>query len=136
MTHRVPLIAAGLLGATGVVLGAFGAHALRPFLLEHGTLEVWETGVHFQLLHAVALVGLAGWLRAEGAPRALGRAKWAAGCWTIGVLLFSGSLYLLASGAPRWVGPLTPLGGVALILGWLWLIAAAWASGPAPGRPD
>jgi uncharacterized membrane protein YgdD (TMEM256/DUF423 family) len=133
MNHRLPLAAAGLLGALGVALGAFGAHAWRPFLLERGMLEVWETAVHFQLLHAVALIGVAAWLRGEHAPRAVRRAGWSVRCWIVGASLFSGSLYLLAAGAPRWVGPITPLGGVALIAGWIWLSAAAWASGPVEG---
>lgn len=134
MNHRLPLVAAGLFGATGVAAGAFGAHALRAFLLDRGTAEVWQTGVHYQLVHALALLGLAGWLRAERSPAALARAGWAARCWIVGGLLFSGSLYLLAAGAPNWVGPVTPLGGLALLAGWVLLITAAWASGASPDR--
>jgi len=135
MNHRFALVAAGLLGATGVAAGAFGAHALREFLLARGTLDVWETGVHYQLLHAAALVGAAAWLRVERSPAAGARAAWAVRCWIGGALLFSGSLYLLAAGAPRWVGPITPVGGLALIVGWIFLIGAAWAGGPAGGPP-
>ena len=123
MTPRITLLAGGLLGLTGVVAGAFGAHALRAFLLDRGMREVWETAVHFQLAHAVALVALAGWARAELEPVAARRCARVALCWTWGVLFFSGSLYLLALGAPRWVGPVTPIGGVALILGWAFLVA-------------
>jgi uncharacterized membrane protein YgdD (TMEM256/DUF423 family) len=128
MNHRVALIGAGLLGGTGVAAGAFGAHALRGYLLRLGTLEIWQTAVHYQLAHAVALVGLAGWMRAETGERSQGRARWAAWCWIAGTALFSGSLYLLAAGAPRWVGPITPVGGAALIVGWMWLMAAAAAA--------
>jgi uncharacterized membrane protein YgdD (TMEM256/DUF423 family) len=135
MNHRLPLVAAGLLGATGVAFGAFGAHALRPFLLERGTLEVWETGVHYHLLHAVALLGAASWMRGERAPVVMRRCAWVVWCWIAGVLFFSGSLYLLAAGAPRWVGPITPVGGLSLILGWVWLLAAGWSSGAASGDP-
>jgi uncharacterized membrane protein YgdD (TMEM256/DUF423 family) len=135
MNHRIPLVAAGLLGAAGVGAGAFGAHALREFLLDRGTREIWETGVDYQLLHAVALLGTAAWLRAESAQAAIWRACWAVRCWIVGVPLFSGSLYLLASGAPSWVGPITPLGGLALIAGWMFLVGAAWGSGASARRP-
>jgi len=118
------------LGLIGVAVGAFGAHALHPFLLRNGMLEVWQTAVQYQLIHAVALVGLAGWLRgmSEGAARR--RAGQAAWCWTAGVVLFSGSLYLLAIGAPRWVGPITPLGGLSLLIGWLFVVLAALVPEP------
>lgn len=124
MHHRTALAWAGLLGATGVALGAFGAHALRPTLAAAGTAGVWETAVHFQLLHAAALLGFAAWLRAGGTP-GTGGAAWAVRLWAAGTLLFSGSLYVLALGGPRWVGPVTPLGGAALIAGW---VAAALAA--------
>jgi uncharacterized membrane protein YgdD (TMEM256/DUF423 family) len=122
MNSRFPLLAAGLLGATGVGLGAFGAHALHASLLARGTLGTWETAVHYQLLHAVALLAAAAWRRADGS-RAL---AWAVRAWATGAVLFSGSLYLLALGGPRWLGPVTPLGGAALIAGWVGVAAAAW----------
>jgi uncharacterized membrane protein YgdD (TMEM256/DUF423 family) len=126
MHPRRALAWAGALGATGVVLGAFGAHALRPALDAAGTREVWETASRYQLLHAVALVGFAGWLRASPAPP--GRAAtWAVGLWAAGTLLFSGSLYALALGGPRWFGPVTPLGGASLIAGWVCAACAAFA---------
>jgi uncharacterized membrane protein YgdD (TMEM256/DUF423 family) len=126
MNHRTTLIAAGLLGATGVACGAFGAHALRDFLLERGTSATWDTAARYQLLHAVALFAAAAWLRFAPAPvqRPVG---WAAACWSIGTVLFSGSLYGLAAGGPRWLGPVTPLGGLALLAGWLCVIVAALA---------
>jgi len=125
MTHRVALLSGAWLGLLGVAAGAFGAHALRPFLLERGMLDVWQTAVQYQLIHAVALVGLAGWLRATPEGTARNRAGKAAGFWTAGVILFSGSLYLLVAGAPRWVGPITPLGGLSLLTGWLYVVLAA-----------
>ncbi len=126
MNHRKGLLAAGILGATGVALGAFGAHGLREALTERGMTVAWETGARYQLLHAVALIGLAAWAqRTNGAANA--RAGWAARCWVAGVVIFSGSLYLLALGGPRWLGPVTPLGGILLMLGWVFLIAAAFA---------
>lgn len=123
MNHRFALLAAGLLGATGVALGAFGAHALKETLLERGMSATWETAVRYHLLHAVALLGWAAWLRQTSA--ASGAAAWVARGWTIGVVLFSGSLYWLALGGPRWLGPITPLGGAALIAGWGCVIAGA-----------
>ena len=128
MNPRVTLLAGGLFGATGVIGGAFGAHALRAFLIARGMAEVWETAVHFQLVHAVALVGLAAWSRGELAPVAARRCARAALCWSAGLVFFSGSLYLLAAGAPRWVGPVTPLGGLALIAGWLFLASVPFAA--------
>jgi len=127
MNHRIPLLAAGLVGAAGIAAGAFGAHALRPSLIAQGTYDAWQTAVHYHLLHAVALAAVAGWMRGERGPAALRRAAWAVWSWLAGVALFSGSLYLIATGGPRWLGPVTPVGGIALILGWLWIAAAAWA---------
>lgn len=123
MNHRSALLAAGLLGTTGVALGAFGAHGLREVLMERGMTIPWETAARYQLLHAVALVGLAVWLRSSGAAAAL--VSWAARCWIAGTLLFAGSLYWIALGGPRWLGPITPLGGLALMAGWILLVIAA-----------
>ena len=117
---------AGVLGGLGVVTGAFGAHLLRPRLAAAGLVDVGETAVRFQLVHAAALVGFAAWLRA--APRPDGAAAaWTVRLWAAGTVLFSGSLYLLALGGPRWLGPVTPLGGAALIAGWALAAAAALA---------
>jgi len=127
MHHRVALAWAGILGAAGVAAGAFGAHALRATLAAAGMRETWETAVRFQLVHAAALLGLAGWLRPSPGPD--GRcAAWAGRLWVAGTALFSGSLYALALGGPRWLGPVTPLGGAALIAGWLFAAAAALAA--------
>ena len=121
MNPRLPLLAAGLLGATGVALGAFGAHALHAALLARGTLATWETAVHYQLFHAIALLAWPA-LGGVGGSRAAG---WAVRAWIGGVLLFSGSLYILALGGPRWLGPVTPLGGAGLIGGWICVAVAA-----------
>jgi len=126
MQRRFPFLAAGIAGLTGVGLGAFGAHALRAQLTELGTVHTWETAVHYHLVHALALLAAGAWLRAEqsDAARWPRRAAW---CWTAGIVLFSGSLYGLALGGPRWLGPVTPLGGVALLIGWICVAAAALA---------
>lgn len=125
-----PLFAAGVAGLTGVALGAMGAHALKVTLMERGMMVAWETAARYHLFHAVALLGVAAWVRA--APTASGARSmfWAARLWCIGTLLFSGSLYWLALGGPRWLGPITPLGGVALMIGWLLLAVAAFARRP------
>ena len=102
---------AALLGFVGVALGAFGAHGLRTRVGPE-MIEVWKTAVLYQLVHALALLALG---------LAPGRAGWrraVAGLWTAGVVLFSGSLYGLVLVGARWLGPITPLGGVAFMAGW------------------
>jgi len=128
MIPRLAVLAAGLFGASAVILGAAGAHGLRNFLLARGMQATWETAVQFHLLHAVALVGLAGWWQGQSGREARRRAAWAARCWCVGIVFFSGSLYLLSTGGPRWLGPITPLGGIVLLAGWSWTIAAAFAA--------
>ena len=100
-----------LLGLLGVGLGAFGAHALKEVLTPE-KLEWWATGVQYQLVHALAVV-LTGVLARENR-----RLHWAAGCFTAGVLIFSGTLYAMALGGPRVLGAITPLGGLAFLAGW------------------
>ncbi len=109
---------ASLFGASGVLLGAFGAHGLKERLSPE-SLAAWNTAVEYHLLHAVVLFVLA-WVAAGGGPEA----TWAQRLFTAGILLFSGSIYLLALGGPRWLGPVTPIGGICLILGWLALLVA------------
>jgi uncharacterized membrane protein YgdD (TMEM256/DUF423 family) len=123
------LAVAAITGASGVALGAFGAHGLKAQLGAAG-LETWQTAVTYHLLHAVALLGVGLWLRLTGIAGhvALTTAGWS---FLVGVLAFSGSLYLLALGGPRWLGPVTPLGGLAFVTGWLALLVAALRSGPA-----
>jgi uncharacterized membrane protein YgdD (TMEM256/DUF423 family) len=118
-----PLVrVAALLGFSGVALGAFGAHGLRD-RVSPGMLEVYRTGVLYHLVHALATLGVA-----LGA-RHLRRAKAIAALFTIGVALFSGSLYLLALTGMTVLGAITPLGGLAFLAGWALLFLAA--SGPA-----
>lgn len=120
MTGRRLLAVAALLGAAGVALGAFGAHALETRLAA-ADLATFETAVRYQMYHAVALLGLAAWIDRTPAPRLL----WAAYSWVAGVTIFSGSLYLLVLTDTRWLGAVTPLGGVALIAGWLLVASQA-----------
>jgi len=102
---------AGIAGASAVLLGAFGAHALRGTLTAQGS-ELWHTAVQYHFWHALALA-LAAF---AGAGRLRG---WTVAAFGFGIVLFSGSLYALALGAPRWVGAITPLGGLAFVAGWL-----------------
>jgi len=117
---RNPAIIAAVLGALAVVLGAFGAHALRG-QLDAGSLQVWHTAVDYQFWHALALLGLA------SAPPSRWRIA-SSIAFTMGVVLFCGSLYALALGAPRWIGAITPVGGLTFIAGWVCLGSAFWRS--------
>lgn len=115
------LLSASVLGALGVALGAFGAHGLRARVTPE-RLAVWQTATEYHLVHALALLGVAIWLRLAPATPGL---SVAAGCFALGILVFSGSLYALVLSDLRWLGVITPLGGLLLIAGWL---ALAWAA--------
>jgi uncharacterized membrane protein YgdD (TMEM256/DUF423 family) len=106
-------VGGALVGMVSVIAGAFGAHALAPRLDAHA-MEVWRTGAHYALVHAVAIVALA----------VRGIAPAAAALWLAGSVVFAGTLWAIALGAPRVLGAVTPIGGLMLILGWL---ALAWA---------
>ncbi len=110
-----------VLGAVGVAAGAFGAHALRTRLAPE-MLAVFETGVRYHLMHALALLAV-GWAAARWPGPAVTAAGW---LFVAGILLFSGSLYALALTGVRTLGLVTPAGGVAFILGWIALVWAAW----------
>lgn len=126
---RFALAAAGALGLTGVALGAMGAHALAAPLAERGLAHAWDTGSRYHLFHAITILVLGIWLQA-GAGRSAPAVHWAVRLWIAGVLLFSGSLYGLALGGPRWLGPVTPFGGLALMAGWVMVGIAAFRTGP------
>ncbi len=111
---RFFITAAALSGASGVALGAFGAHGLASRLAP-SDLSSWETAVLYQLLHALLLLQVGAMIR-DRQSRAL---QFSGFSLLIGIVLFSGSLYVLALGGPRLLGPVTPIGGVAFILGWL-----------------
>lgn len=120
MTARQMVALGGFLGALGVAFGAFGSHALKTKLSPED-LQIFETAVRYQMYHALALIGLGGWADRHPAARwgLVGR------LFGLGVVIFSGSLYLLVSTGARWMGAITPLGGVALIAGWMvWAIGA------------
>jgi uncharacterized membrane protein YgdD (TMEM256/DUF423 family) len=116
-------------GATGVALGAFGAHGLKKALADNprgpDLLAAFETGCRYQMLHALALFGVA-FLVAACPGRAARTAGW---LFTAGIVLFSGSLYLLGGLGWKWLGPVTPLGGLSFIAGWIALLVAAGRRG-------
>ena len=112
-----------ILGFFGVALGAFGAHALRDQLAASNMTQTWQTAVQYNLIHAIGCVALAYnarfldiWLRRAGLA------------WITGVILFSGSLYGIALGGPRFLGPITPLGGLCFLYGWACVAWGAWTS--------
>lgn len=118
---KVFLAIASLLGATGVAAGAFASHALKDQLSER-MLAVFETGVRYQMYHALALMAVALWLsRGEGSGWLV-----AAG-WSLlaGTAIFSGSLYALSLSGVKILGAVAPIGGVGLIVGWSCLVVAA-----------
>lgn len=111
-----------LFGGLGVALGAFGSHLLRG-RLPADLLANFETGVRYQMYHALALLAVA-W----AAGRWVGTSLPAVAGWAFvaGILLFSGSLMIMALTGMRWLGAVTPLGGTAFVVGWLCLLIAAW----------
>ena len=103
-------------GFCGVALGAFGAHGLKEILAQNGTAAIWQTAAFYHLIHALMLFLVAG------------REPFVAGAWwcfLAGVLIFSGSLYLLALTNAHWFGALTPFGGASFLAGWAWLFLSA-----------
>jgi uncharacterized membrane protein YgdD (TMEM256/DUF423 family) len=112
-SHPAQVRLAAVFGALAVVLGAFGAHGLKTVLAANATLDVWQTASHYHLIHAAVLLalGLAG----------ASRLGWNA--MLAGTTIFSGTLYVLAVTGVKWLGAITPIGGVFMIAGWL-LVAA------------
>jgi len=121
-------ILGALFGFLGVAAGAFGAHALRDHL-DPDKLAVFETAVRYQMYHAFALL-LTAFARRRYDHRALFSAGW---FFTLGIVLFSGSLYALALSGAKWVGMITPLGGVAFLAGWVLLAWGLWKGRVSPG---
>jgi uncharacterized membrane protein YgdD (TMEM256/DUF423 family) len=116
---RIWLAIAGLGGAASVIAGALGAH----FADDPKAAELLHTGALYGMVHAAALLALIGF--AQGREPRRGAAMVAGWSFTIGIALFSGSLFALAAGSPRWIGWVTPFGGVALIIGWAALASLA-----------
>lgn len=121
--EKVFFVIGALSGAISVLLGAFGAHALRDRLTPQ-LLDTFETGVRYEIYHAFAILVVA-FALTRWSSNLIGYAGWA---FVLGTLLFSGSLYLLALTGTRWLGAITPFGGVAFIAGWILLAIGVWLS--------
>ena len=118
---RIFLAIASALGGISVILGAFASHALKDRLSERA-LAIWETGTKYQMYHALALIAIALLIARYPNSRLLTIAGYA---FISGVVIFSGSLYALSLSGIKWLGAITPLGGVAFIIGWACLAVAA-----------
>ena len=121
MDARKTLAIAGVLIALATILGAFGAHALKAHLSQD-KLVVYETAVRYHFIHALGLLAMGVLLRSVDGEML----RWSAALVLVGIVLFSGSLYLLTFGAPRFIGIITPLGGLALIAGWVLFAVTVW----------
>jgi len=122
VTLKIAFVFAAFAGALGVVLGAFGAHALRGSI-EPRLMEIFQTAVQYQLIHALALLLVSltmGWL---GQSLSFEISAYA---FIAGIIFFSGSLFGLVLTEIRWLGPVTPLGGLCLIVGWLALLVGGF----------
>lgn len=124
---RTFLMLAAFFGFTGVGLGAFAAHGLKN-RLSTDYLAIFQTGVHYHLIHAVVLLAVA--VLANVLPGRL--VGWAGAFFALGIVLFSGSLYLLTLTGVGKLGIITPLGGVCFLIGWACLGLLAWRLAPAP----
>lgn len=122
MNARHCLIVAAVALALAVAFGAFGAHALHATLAPDA-MAIYQTAVQYHFWHGLGLLGVG--MQLEHMP-ASKRLPWVAGFLVIGLLLFCGSLYLLALTGQAWLGALTPVGGIAFIAAWLLLASVAW----------
>jgi len=121
---RTWIVIASLLGFVAVALGAFGAHGLKARLSPE-MMVVYQTGVQYHFYHALALLACAVLMQSgfDSAPL-----RYSACAFTAGIVLFSGSLYMLALTGQRWLGAVAPVGGLSFMAGWLLLALAAWRS--------
>lgn len=120
MNYRTILLIGAIFAGLAVALGAFGAHGLRS-MVSASQLETFQTGVRYQMYHALALLFLGVLMRDQPANSLFSFTGWG---WLVGILLFSGSLYAITLGVPRILGIITPLGGVAFLSGWVCAILA------------
>ncbi|MDI1322598.1 MAG: DUF423 domain-containing protein [Algoriphagus sp.] len=122
MTGKQIIQSAAIFGAIAVGIGAFGAHGLKAVLEETGRIETFETAVKYHFYHSLGLflIGILALLK----PDCKGL-SFSAICMILGILIFSGSLYILSLTGITWLGAITPLGGVAFILGWMGIFRAA-----------
>ncbi len=123
--ERTFLILGALMGFLGVALGAFGAHALDATLKANQREGTFETATQYHMYHALALLAVA-WAATRWPDNLT---YWAGYLFIVGIILFSGSLYALSITNQRWLGAITPLGGLAFLAGWVCLGLAAWRGG-------
>lgn len=116
MTSAPATRMAAAMGFLAVALGAFGAHGLKQTLASNATTAIWEKAVFYHFIHTVMLYALATRQPFRGGP-------WLS--FLVGIVIFSGSLYLLAVTNLKWLGAITPIGGVSLLVGWAWLLFSA-----------
>ena len=116
MKAKTILLIAGISGALSVGIGAFGAHSLEGLLIKNGRLDTFETAVAYHFYHSLGLLGLGILRLIKPDWNGLKLAAWG---MFLGILIFSGSLYLLSLTGITWLGAITPIGGVGFILGWL-----------------
>ena len=119
---RLFLIVASMSGLLAVALGAFGAHGLKQRLAPD-LLAVYQTGVQYHIYHTLALLAVGALLTSAPASAAL---RWSGWLFIAGIVVFSGSLYVLSLTGVRWLGAITPIGGAAFLAGWAALALAAW----------
>jgi uncharacterized membrane protein YgdD (TMEM256/DUF423 family) len=128
---RFYLLVSAISGLLSVTLGAFGAHGLKK-VVSPDMLSAYQTGVQYQFIHTLALLALAIlMLILASKPAVVNKLKLSANLMIIGILLFSGSLYTMtfmsvSGGFPAWLGPITPIGGLTFIMGWIFLMVAAF----------
>jgi uncharacterized membrane protein YgdD (TMEM256/DUF423 family) len=130
MTARFYLLISAVSGALSVSLGAFAAHGLKK-IVSPDMLSTFQTGVHYQFIHSLVLLALATLLLVPAMKAVTCLLKWSANLMMLGIMLFSGSLYTMtfmsvSGGFPAWLGPITPIGGLAFIMGWIFLMVAAF----------
>ena len=123
--HKNYLSLAALIGAITVAIGAFGAHGLQRITSDPAIIQSYQTAVHYQMIHVLALLGV-GVLFQQFSPALL---QWAANLFLAGIFLFSGSIYILTylkinGMSTKWIGPVTPLGGILFIAGWVFVFLA------------
>lgn len=127
---RFYLLLSAFSGALSVALGAFGAHGLKK-IVSPTMLATFQTGVQYQFIHSLVLLALAILLFVPVAKAVSSLLKLSANFMVVGIILFSGSLYTMtfmsvSGGFPAWLGPITPIGGLAFIMGWIFLLVAAF----------
>lgn len=128
MNERITLLSAALLGCMAVILGASGAHSLKPLLIQLGKVETYELATRYHFYHTLALLAI-GILQHLNPAKKL---RYASVFILAGTLLFSGSLYLMCFVKLSLLGPLTPLGGLFLIVGWIFSFLGVYKKVKAP----